>query len=203
MTTLGTLAAIRSGHAFRASLINTPLSETRVLQMKDMSLGEGIDWEDVVRCEPVGIKKEWLASGDILLVARGSRNRAYYLNEQPPGPTLAAPHFFHISLNKLIDLALLPEFLSWQLNQPPVQNYFKRNAEGSTSKSIRRVIVEKTPIFIPTLKQQEGVLKLHATVIREQIMAKNLIANGQKIMARICEDLVAEMHSFDSENNIQ
>ncbi|WHI48950.1 restriction endonuclease subunit S [Microbulbifer sp. VAAF005] len=197
MKPLGPLATIRAGHAFRTKLIDDPGSETRVLQMRDIDPSHGVDWQSVVRCQPVGVKKEWLRTSDILLVARGGRNYAYYLDEQPPFPTLAAPHFFHISLRESAKQILLPEFLAWQLNQQPVQDYFKRNAEGSTSKSIRRTIVENTPIIIPSISHQKTISSLHTAVVSERRLAEQLIANGENLMSRICADLLKEANEAD------
>lgn len=194
MKTLGDLSHIRAGHAFRTKLDNDPTANTCVLQMKDIEVTRGITWSSVVKCQPVAIKRDWLSAGDILLVARGARNLAYYLIEDPPRPTLAAPHFFHISLTPQADELILAEFLAWQLNQQPVQDYFKRNAEGSTSKSIRRAVVEETPLFIPPLQQQTAIVGLQQTLNRERLLAETLITNGEKLMTQICVDLAKRTH---------
>lgn len=190
MEALGQIAHIRAGHAFRSKLTNDPSSGSGVLQMKDIDDARGVDWAHVLRCEPVAISREWLAAGDILLVARGARNQAYFIEDEPPFPTLAAPHFFHISLYPDAAQHLLPAFLGWQLNQQPVQDYFKRNAEGSTSKSVRRAVVENTPLFIPTLEEQQAVIGLQRAIKRERLLAEALVANGEKLMAQICMDLM-------------
>ncbi len=178
--------------------MNTPSAKTGVLQMKDIDDTRGVDWGRVVKCEPIAIKREWLAAGDILLVARGARNHAYYISEDPPFPTLAAPHFFHITLHPDTTEHTLPAFLGWQLNQQPIQDYFKRNAEGSTSKSIRRAVVENTPIFVPPLKEQQAVIGLQHSIKQERLAAEALITNGEKLMAQICIDLTQKAEGFSN-----
>ncbi len=195
MELLGHIARIRAGHAFRSKLTNDPSSENRVLQMKDIDSARGVDWSHVLRCDPVAIRREWLAAGDILLVARGARNLAYFIEDEPPFPTLAAPHFFHISLNTDATRSIIPAFLGWQLNQQPAQDYFKRNAEGSTSKSVRRTVVENTPLFVPTLAEQQAAIDLQCAIKQERLLAEALIANGEKIMAQVCMDLMNKTES--------
>lgn len=190
MESLGHIAKIRAGHAFRSKLTNDPSSESGVLQMKDIDTARGVDWGHVLKCEPVAISREWLAAGDILLVARGARNLAYFIADEPPFPTLAAPHFFHISLYPDAARQILPAFLGWQLNQQPAQDYFKRNAEGSTSKSVRRAVVESTPLFVPPLEEQEALIGLQKAIRQERLLAEELIANGEKLMAQVCIDLM-------------
>lgn len=190
MESLGRIAHIRAGHAFRSKLTNAPSAESGVLQMKDIDDARGVDWNHVLKCEPVAISREWLAAGDILLVARGARNQAYFIEAEPPFPTLAAPHFFHISLYPDAARHILPAFLGWQLNQQPAQDYFKRNAEGSTSKSVRRAVVENTPLFVPPLEEQQAVIGLQRAIKQERLLAEALVANGEKLMAQICMDLM-------------
>ena len=192
MITLGEITKIRAGHAFRSRLDDEPSALSLVLQMKDIDESKGVDWSTVVRCPPVAIKKEWLTANDILLVARGARNHAYYLRDEPPYPTLAAPHFYHISLKSTVESTISPEFIAWQLNQQPAQEYFKRNAEGSTSKSIRRAIVEETPIILPPKLQQETIVKLQQLINKERSLAETLVENGQKIMQKIWDDFTKQ-----------
>lgn len=54
---------------------------------------------------------------------------------------------------------VLPEYLTWLLNQSPCQKYLEQNAEGSMSKSIRRSVLEETPIAIPPLVKQKRLWK--------------------------------------------
>jgi hypothetical protein len=91
----------------------------------------------------------------------------------------------------------MPEFLAWQLNQQPVQDYFKRNAEGSTSKSIRCAVVENTPIIIPSISRQKTISNPNNAVVSERRLAEQLIENGENLMSRICADLLKEANEED------
>lgn len=130
----------------------------------------------------------WLSPGDILVAARGSHNYAILVDESLCGRTaLAAPHFFVVTCQQR---TVLPEYLLWLLNQGPCQRYFLKEAEGSLTKSIRRQVVEDTPIVIPPIEQQRSVIALAKTLMQEQKLANQLINNGQLLMDRLATDLM-------------
>jgi hypothetical protein len=189
---LSTITRIRAGHAFRKKLINDPKEEVRVIQMKDMSPYGEIHWPSMIRTEPAAISREWVSKGDILLVARGTTNRAYFIDEEPGGPTLAAPYFFHITILENQLSTMHPAFLAWQLNQKPAQDYFRSNAEGSTSKAIRREVVENTLLTIPPMNEQLRVILLNKNLQRQRHAYELLILNSEKIMSRVATDLLSK-----------
>lgn len=162
---LASVATITTGHPFRGKIPEKSGSDMYVVQMKDVSIETGIDWNSVIETELGGKKQPgWLMRGDILFAARGSRNYAVLI-DQDKKKVVSAPHFYILSVKAQ---ALLPEFLAWQLNQKPLQNYFDSMSEGSMTKSIRRSILEKTEIIAPPIEKQKRILKLYETLLREK-----------------------------------
>lgn len=159
------------------------------MQMKDVSSENGICWSSVVETELTGKKQpDWLMKGDVLFAARGSRNYAVMI-DQDKEQIVAAPHFYILRVKTQM---LLPEFLVWQLNQKPLQNYFNSAAEGTLTKSVRRSILEKTEITVLPIEKQRQILGLHETLLREKKLYAELIRNADKLMNAIASDLVAD-----------
>lgn len=185
---LADLATISSGHPFRGKIPDKSGSGIRAVQMKDISVGQGVCWDSVVETELSGKKQpDWLMNGDILFAARGSRNYAVLI-DQVTGKVVSAPHFYILRVRKQ---TLLPEFLVWQLNQKPLQNYFDRAAQGSFTKSIKREILESAEITVPPLEKQKKILGLYKTLLQEKNLYAQLSITADKLMNSIANELVA------------
>lgn len=185
---LAKVATILSGHPFRGKIPEKIGGGTRVVQMKDTSIESGVSWSGVVETELAGKKQPvWLMQGDILFAARGSNNYAVLISESEPR-AVAAPQFYILRIKSN---SLLPEFLAWQLNQKPLQNYFERSAEGSRTKSVKRSVLADTCITLPPLEKQQQILALHKTILHEKSLYSELIKNGERLMNSIASQLVA------------
>ncbi len=158
--------------------------------MKDVTPGEKIRWQECITTELTGKRNpDWLQPGDILVAARGNRNYAVRVDEELVDLGLravAAPHFYIVRTTRA---NLLPEFLTWLLNQRPCQRYFEQSAEGTLTKSIRRQVLEETPIALPSLEKQRAIIGIANTLRREQLAAQQLIQNGEQLMNAVAKDL--------------
>lgn len=185
---LVSIATITAGHPFRGKIPEKSSGGVHVVQMKDVSPENGICWDSVIETELTGKKQpDWLMKGDMLFAARGAHNYAVMI-DQDREQIVSAPHFYILRVKVQ---ALLPEFLVWQLNQKPLQNYFDSAAEGSLTKSVRRSILEKAEITMPTIEKQKQILGLYETLLREKKLYAELINNADKLMQVIASDLVA------------
>ncbi len=185
---LASAVTLSSGHPFRGKVPEKSGSGIFAVQMKDVSPENGVCWDSIIETELAGKKQpDWLKQGDVLFVARGSHNYAVLIDQNREG-IICAPHFYIL---RVANSLLLPEFLAWQLNQKPLQNYFDSVAEGSVTKSIRRTILEKTEITVPPLEKQKQILELHETLRLEKKIYAELINNTDKLMHAIASDLKA------------
>lgn len=184
------IATINAGYPFRGKIPEAPGSAVVAVQMKDVSLTEGIRWSDCLETELTGKREpDYLTTGDILVAARGSHNYAVQVDQALATigkQAVAAPHFFVISLKKK---DILPEFLVWLLNQTPAQRYFEQNAEGSLTKSIRRSVLEDAPVVVPPLAKQRAIISMAATLRDEHKLIQKLVSNGERMMSAIAKDL--------------
>ena len=152
MQILNQIASIELGFQLRSQVIQSPESKELLIQMKDVSKTNGVNWKTCVPTQLPGKKMpQWLCDGDVIVVARGFNFFAAHIQDIPQGfQAVAAPAFFVLSK---INAQILPEYLTWWLNQVPTQRYFEKSAEGAISKSLKRNALENTPVIIPPLEQ--------------------------------------------------
>lgn len=182
------VATVTSGHPFRGKIPEKSGSGVYAVQMKDISVESGICWDSVIETELSGKKRpDWLLNGDVLFAARGSRNYAVLI-DQVKGKVVSSPHFYILSVN---EKTLLPEFLVWQLNQKPLQNYFDRAAQGSFTKSVKRSILEGAEITVPSLNTQKQIVGLHTTLLQEKKICAELTRNADKLMNSIASSVLS------------
>lgn len=189
------IASIAPGYPFRGKI---PESATRGLvavQMKDVSTQQGISWAQCQHTELTGKRDpDWLQPGDILVAARGNHNYAVQVDHtltHTGFQAIAAPHFFVITLKN--PNQVLPEYLTWLLNQAPSRRYFEQNSEGSFTKSIRRSVLEDMPIAVPPLAKQHSIIKLANTLNHERQIVEQLLRNGEHLMNTIATELLADL----------
>ena len=176
--TLHHVAEVRAGFPFRGAVDDLPLGEVKIVQVRDISASGVLDWSTVpMKALPKSRSADFLRAGDVLITTRGRRNEAAALPE-PPGPSVAAANLFVIRLAK--GSPLLPEFLAWQINQRPAQEYLTASATGSHVLNLTRPALEDLPITIPALKQQKLAIKLSECAAAERTALNQLIANRQK-----------------------
>lgn len=184
------IATIKAGYPFRGKIPVAPDSTVLAVQMKDVSVPEGIDWSS---CTPTTLtgKREpcYLAEGDILVAARGTHNYATLIDQglaQLGRQAVAAPHFFVVSVKTP---EVLPEYLEWLLNQTPLQRHFEQNSEGTLTKSIRRSVLEDAQVVIPPLSKQQTIIAMANTLREEHRIINQLIYNGERMMSAIAHEL--------------
>ncbi|WP_145997084.1 restriction endonuclease subunit S [Vibrio jasicida] len=189
------IAVVRSGHSFRGSIEEALNGNGYVIQTRDQSVDGKIRWSKLVRADVAGRKEpEWLQEGDVIFAARGIRNLASWVSEGDLStlelPVICSPHYFQIRLNSTI--TLLPEFLAWQLNQSVAQRHFQQSAEGTMQVSIRRSVLEETPITIPPIKTQRKVVTLYQRAHREEQIYQELIELRRMEMQVIANQVLNE-----------
>lgn len=184
------IAEIRAGHPFRGSIKESEEGNGYVIQVRDQDEKGAILWNNLVKTEVTGRKEpEWLQQGDIIFAARGGRNLATCISKIDE-PTVCSPHFFQLRVNSE---KVLPEFLAWQLNQTLVQRYFLQSAEGSVQVSIKRSVLDQTPISIPSLEKQKVLLKLVRKAEQEKQAYQRLIELRHKELDSIATQMLNQI----------
>lgn len=189
MIKLKDIANITPGYPFRGRITEFIDSNIHVIQMRDVSSGRGINWQACMRTALLGKKKPtWLQAGDILFTARGANTTAVYIDKTIRNyQAVPSPHFFVL---RPISDKINAEYLAWLINQTDCQRYFDNSAEGTLAKSIRRSVLEACPIIVPSMDEQQRIVKLTNTIIKENQTLRQLINNNNKLMAAIANKLV-------------
>lgn len=187
---LKNIASISLGYPFRGR-IDEAKEGIPVIQLKDTSIELGINYSECTITEiPNNAEEYYLRDQDILFPPRGSSNHSVIFDQKETEKQhLASPNFFVIHVH---DTAALPQFVAWQLNQIICQQYFERNAEGGTVKSIRRKTLEEIPIMLPSLEKQTIIIKLDDAQRKEQKLFNTFIEQNKRIMNAIAQQLISK-----------
>jgi hypothetical protein len=172
---LADAARISSGYPLRSSVELLEPGDVHFLQIKNLSLESDINWEQVPQVSlPSKREPVWLTNDDVVFTSRGTRTLAYPLAATPKR-AVCAPQFFVLSVEK--PGTLLPEFLAWQINQKPAQDYLQRAATGAYIQNIRREVIENLPLVVPPIQQQTLIVKFWRASQRERVALHQLIEN--------------------------
>lgn len=178
-------ARISPGYPLRGAVNAMPEGDVHVVQIKNVDAETGVDWSGVSKVSLTGRRApDWLRPGDILFAARGQRNVAVCIVE-PPGKAVCSPHFFLIRVKDANKIQ--PGFLAWQMNLPETQRYFASSATGSYITSIRRQVLEDTPLRIPALARQSLLAKLAAAAVREKQLTEQLMDNRRRALEALAD----------------
>ncbi|NMI22032.1 restriction endonuclease subunit S [Xanthomonas hortorum pv. pelargonii] len=189
ISTLAEHADVRMGYPFRGSIPEIAGGSVRVVQIRDVPRTGLCTYDALVATEVEGRKQpDWLLDQDVVFIARGANTFAA-LAQAPPPRTLCSPHIYVIRVKA--PQRLLPAFLAWQLNQAPAQRYLRQSAEGSNQLSIRRTVLDMTPIRLPPLSLQQAVIALEQAAQAERAALHALIDNRTTELAILAERLLA------------
>lgn len=116
------------------------------------------------------IERHLLKIGDVLLVAKGSNNFAVHYKGLVKA--VASSTFIIIRLRN--QNQILPEYLTWYLNHPQTQLFFKDKSKGSGIPAISINAIEDMELFIPTTEKQQTILNLAKLRTREKQIRQQL-----------------------------
>lgn len=104
--------------------------------------------------------KHLLRDGDILFMAKGSRNTAA-IYRKLSGDAVASSSFIVVRLNANFQNQILPEYLAWFINHPRTQGSLKALAKGSDIPSIALSGFAELEISVPDIETQKTILTIH------------------------------------------
>jgi restriction endonuclease S subunit len=107
-------------------------------------------------------EKHLLKDGDVLFAAKGTKNFAAVYQHHDK-PAVASTSFFVI---RLTDDKVLPEYLTWFLNNPSAQRLLKGQALGTSIPSISKQVLEELELPVPGIETQKVILQI--TKLRNQ-----------------------------------
>jgi hypothetical protein len=98
-----------------------------------------------------------------------------------PKPAVCAQLFFLLSVKRQFAGKILPEFVTWLINNRQSHRSFEVDAQGVTQSyaQITRGVLEEMPVIMPPLEQQHKIVFLFETAKRERQAHLALIDNRQ------------------------
>lgn len=185
---LSSLYTIMAGHAYRGKIPEVKGSGIQVIQLKNVT-ADYINWTGLLESKPATKREpKWLQAGDILFTSRSSKfYSASLVDISDNTKFLAAPQFF--VLRQKEGNEVLPEFISWQLNQIPCQKYFQINSEGSIHKTIKKTTLGNTTIKVPSLLTQQKIIDLQLLFQKQKLLLNSLNDENKNIMTAIAQKL--------------
>lgn len=134
-------------------------------------------------------EEKFLSEGDILFVLKGA-NRIASVVRNVPEKAIAVPSFCIIRLHNQNEI--LPEFLTWYLNQETIKASLNQFLVGVTIPSIQKRALDTLEIPIITIQEQQEILKIADLLKDEQILMNELLIKkdllvNQRLLARVEE----------------
>lgn len=187
---LSDILELHSGYPWRGAIKEKRDGNVWAVQPKDISETGELLVDKLTRTELTGKKQPlWLTKGDVLVINKGTRNTVAYIAHNYEHVTCAPTLYFIRPKKKWLDKINM-KFIAWQLSQVPAQNHFKRSAEGSLQVSLRRQVVEDTPLALPSLDVQNTLARLYDDAIQEEKLLMALIENRKQQMTAIANQLL-------------
>ncbi|OGV78377.1 MAG: hypothetical protein A3K19_20135 [Lentisphaerae bacterium RIFOXYB12_FULL_65_16] len=177
------IAEIQLGYQARTSLRPQPNGSHVIVQIRDIGIDGVLRFDDAVRVVPERDPGRYeLRGDDVLFIARGSRLGAALVPE-PPEPTLACSLLYIVRPDPAV---VLPAFLCWALNQPPVQAQVRRQAGGTGILQIHRRAVETLEVDVPSTEVQHRICALVALQQRERQLCEAIRARRAMLVEAVC-----------------
>jgi hypothetical protein len=185
---LGKVAKIGAGYPFRGAVDALEPGPVAVLQMRNVE-SDAVDWASLARVTlPSKRQPDYLGAGDVIFTTRGRRNSAVALSNVQ-GLAVCSPHFFVLRVNEPSSLS--PEFLAWQINQKPAQEYFQQAATGSYILNITRAAIEGLVITVPPIALQCHIVALAEAAQHERHLLNALVDNRQRELDALANQILA------------
>ncbi len=158
---------ISSGYSFRGKIEDDPNGKLKVIQLKDLINDYSAIGEECYKVSAEGIKEKYiLKDGDILFISKGQNNNAVtFSSNNTQGLHIASSALFVININPE---KANPYYITWYINQLPVQNYIKQNLTGTYTPTVNRKVVENIPLQLPNLEEQSKIAALGGLAIQEK-----------------------------------
>ena len=189
---LAHIADIRSGYFIKTGIAYLEPGDIRIIQMKDLTNNDLINADALSTWagpEEKSITGHYLRSKDIVFVSRGIIKRAvlcepeYFTAKEVPAKMIAAKPLMVIQVDRTHQ-KIMPEFLTWYLNQPIAQDFFLKKSTGVNQQTITLRVLASLEVPIPPLEVQDGIVKTDRTMARAQRLHRHVALEQNNFFMR-------------------
>lgn len=189
------IAEIQIGYQFREKIDQASDGTHQVIQVKDIN--ERRDHQlipsSLYRVTPDrDTSKYEVSNGDVIFLSKGRRNYATHIDGLHNQKTIVPGYFFIL---KIKNSGILPEFLTWSINQQPAQGYLQTVTRGTGIPFIRKDDFADLMIHIPTMEIQRNIVELHKLSLKESALLYQLRIKHEELVRTIC------IHSTKQQNS--
>jgi len=182
------LAEIFTGLSYQKKEISLKSNGINFIQAKDI-VNNQLFKNTIFKIEKISIDKRFiLIDNDILFSAKGNRNFAF-LYKNAYGESTASSTFFII---RITNNSVLPEYLSWYLNQKSAQDYFKSQSTGTFIPSINKMQLGELTIPIPAIEIQSKIIKVDTLRKKEKELLNMISSKRDLLIENILYKIIKE-----------
>lgn len=174
------IATVQMGYSFRSRLEQMAAGEIAVIQMKDLTDRNRVDCGDLMRIDMEKLREHHLARpGDLVFRSRGMVTTSAILTDDPGTAVVAAP----LLRIRVSHRNILPEYLTWFINQRPAQVFLASHAKGTVQQMISKPALESLEVFVPSLERQKAIAELAALGEQEQSLMQKLAERRRQYLS--------------------
>ena len=186
---LGDISEIQVGYQSREGIRAHPDGSHLLLQARDFNTLHEVDWSNLTRFTPAGsTAKSEIQQGDVLFLAKGQDNFACPVN-RVTNHVLAANSFYIVRPDQGM---ILPEYLTWWLNQTPAQEYIKLNRSGSSLPFLSVSALSRLEVRIPPIKVQRKIGELELLRKKEADLLGLYLSKKSALIKTVCLNAIIE-----------
>lgn len=176
------IAEIRSGYLFSSGIQIEKQGNVKVIQLKDIDDFGRLRYKDLVTVKMDTPKELYLLKkGDVLFKAKSNKNIAGVWDKDI-GTAIPTAHYFIIKLKKPL---ILPEYLTWFINQKPARKYLEMTSEGThTIRIVKKKVLEEMEIVVPSLDIQGKIIRLYRLFLKEEEIMKQLLHKRKQFIEK-------------------
>lgn len=180
---LAELSEIHSGYTARGKLEPLPEGGLPALQLRDVGTDGEISIPNIQRYDLRQLADRYFVrGGEVLFRSRGEPNVAAAIQGPLPEPVLIIVPLVIIRPDKE---KLLPEYLSWAINQPDAQRRLGAEAQGTGLRMIPMAALGNLEISVPDLPTQKRIVDLSYLAQREGKLLRQLAGLREQLASTI------------------
>jgi restriction endonuclease S subunit len=178
------IAEIQTGYQFRKKIEPDPTGNYRVVQIRDFDENLVLQKKNLLQVKLDKPAQSFLVSkSDILFLSRGHKNWATAIVDDLQ-ETIAVGHFFILRLK---NSDIIPEYLTWYLNQAPAQEYLYKNARrGTHMPLIPLSVFKELTAEVPSRNIQQNIIELNKLLEKEKQLLRKLNEKRSLFINALC-----------------
>lgn len=163
-----------------------------VIQLKDVP-AEGAIYSNHLSSMnlPESAERYHVGAGELVFRSRGERTTACMLSMDFEGFAVAVLPLVIIRPNREL---VIPEYLTWAINQPEAQRQLEADARGTNLRMIPRASLDQLEIDIPDIQTQMSIAKVDDLARHERVLTIELAQSREQLLARTLHEKARQSH---------